>query len=225
MPRRLLPCLLIALHLAGCTSKKEEFQALPPPTTTVTAPATAGTPGQPADPAAVADPDAWPRSVKQDGATYTIYQPQLDSWDGVTLKARTAAAVQADGAQEITYGILFLHATTTIDREERLVHFEEIQITKAQFPSLPDSSAYLATFRSFVTKDIKDIDLDRLEASLAIVQAQAKPVVLRNDPPIIMFATVPTMLVPVDGSPRWSPVGTTGLERVVNTRALILRDA
>ena len=224
MSRHLLSCLVIAF-LTSCSSSKEEFQALPPPAAAVTAPPAAGPAGQPVDPAAVADPEAWPRSVKQDGTTYTIYQPQLDSWDGVTLEARAAVAVQADGAPEVTYGIIFLHATTTVDREERLVHFEEIQITRAQFPSLTDSSAYLAKFRSFVTKNIKDIDLDRLEASLAIVQAKARPVVLRNDPPIIVFATVPTLLVPVDGAPHWAPVGSTGLERIVNTRALILRDA
>jgi len=229
MIKRSLPiCLaLLLVFAAGCTSskKKEAFQALPPPSEQLNAPPAAGTPGQPANPAAVPDPDAWPRSIKQDAATYTIYPPQLDAWDGVTLEARAAVAVQADRAQEVTYGIIFLHATTTIDREERLVHFEELQITQAQFPSLPDSSAYLAKFRSFVTQDVKDIDLDRLEASLAIVQAQARPVILKNDPPVIVFATAPTMLVPVDGLPRWSPVGSTGLERIVNTRALVLRDA
>jgi len=230
--RRLLPLLPLLLLVAACTTDKDEFKALPPPaSSTTTAASASGAPGQPAMPdvsseaSAKEDPDAWPRSIKQDATTYTIYQPQLDAWDGVTLEGRAAVAVQADGAQEVTYGIIFLHATTTIDREERLVHFEELQITKAEFPSLSDSSAHLATFRSFVAKDVKDIDLDRLEASLAIVQAQAKPVTLKNDPPVIVFATVPTMLIPVDGAPRWTIVGSTGLERIVTTRALILRDA
>src|SRR6187549_990470 len=219
MYRRLLPVLSLLLFLNGCTTDKDEFKALPPPasTATTTAPAS-GAPGQPED------PDAWPRSIKKDATTYTVYQPQLDTWDGVSLEARAAVAVQPDGAKETTYGVINLQAKTTVDREERLVQFEDIRVTKVQFPSLPDASGYLDRFQSFVTKDIKDIDLDRLEASLAIVQAQGKPIELKNVPPEVVFATVPTMLVPVDGVPHWTPVGSTGLDRIVNTRTLILRD-
>ena len=159
MYRRLLPVLSLLLLVSSCTTDKDEFKALPPPTssTTTTAPAT-GASGQPVDPGAVPDPDAWPRSIKQDATTYTVYQPQLDTWDGVALEARAAVAVQPDGAKETTYGVIYLQAKTTVDREERLVHFEDIKVTKAQFPSLPDASAYLPRFQSFVTKDIKDIE-------------------------------------------------------------------
>ena len=218
----LLPFLCL---LAGCTSK-DEYQALPPPASpgsTATAAASPGTPGQPADPAAVADPDAWPRAFKSDGTVYTIYQPQLDAWDGVTLDARAAVCVQAEKSPEAIYGIIFLHGETTTDREERRVHFESLKVTKTQFPSLKDPAAYLKRFQAFVPAKVKDIDLDRLEASLAIAQAQAKPLELKNEPPAVLFATKPTLLVPVEGAPHWAPVGDTGLERIVNTRALILR--
>src|SRR5262249_2548152 len=67
---------------------------------------------------------------------------------------------------------------------------------------------------------------DRAEASLAILQARkmAGGQPLRNDPPAIIFSTKPAMLVLIDGQPAYRPVEKTDLERVFNTRALILRE-
>jgi hypothetical protein len=210
----------LALFLLGATAGSG--QAIVPPSFTPDA-------APPATPAASAPAkelsDVWPRTIEADGTTYTIYQPQLDAWDGFLLDARAAVSTQADGAKDPTYGIIFLHAETTVDREERVVHFEKLEVTKTRFPSLPDPNAYRDRFQSFIPKYIQDMALDRLEASLAIVQAQSKPVDLKNEPPSIIFVTKPAMLVPVDGKPHWAPVGKDGLERVVNTRALLLRDS
>ena len=105
--------------------------------------------------------------------------------------------------------------------------FETIQITEANFPSAPDAApVYLASLRSLVPKEVKGIALDRMEASLAILQARqsASGEPLRNEPPTILFSTRPAMLIPVDGPAIYRPVERTKLERVFNTRALILRD-
>ncbi|MES1167486.1 MAG: hypothetical protein ABUL68_05725, partial [Pseudomonadota bacterium] len=141
--KRLLPLLLVSClsFTAGCAGDQQDLTALPPPASTTVAAPAKGAPTVYSE--ASAEEDAWPRTIKRDGATYTIYQPQLDAWDGVTLEARAAVAVQADGAKEATYGIIFLRAETTIDREERLVHFEKLFVTKTQFPSLTDPYAYL----------------------------------------------------------------------------------
>ena len=37
----------------------------------------------------------WPRIIVSGGATNTLYQPQLDSWDGFTLKARMVVSMHA----------------------------------------------------------------------------------------------------------------------------------
>ena len=45
-------------------------------------------------------PDKWPRSVTVDGAQYTIYQPQLESWDGYIFKGQAAVSVLGDCISE-----------------------------------------------------------------------------------------------------------------------------
>src|SRR5262249_15383518 len=69
------------------------------------------------------------------------------------------------------------------------------------------------------------IALDRLEASLAASSA-GKPggVPVKNAPPQILVSYSPAVLVPIDGKPVLRAVPDTKFERVINTRALILRE-
>lgn len=171
-------------------------------------------------------PVEWPRVIFRDGVTNTIYQPQLESWDNFTLKAVSAVAIQPAGSNQATFGTIHLTAQTQVDRAEREVVFEKLEITAADFPAedAPDEK-YLQTLRSLLPTEVRSIALDRLEASLAILEARQKAAgqPLRNDPPTILFRSKPAMLVPVDGPPVYRPVPGTDFERVFNTRALIVR--
>ena len=51
-------------------------------------------------------PDPWPRIVKQGEPAYTLYQLQLDSWDGHTAKGHAAASVLPAGAKEPQFGVI-----------------------------------------------------------------------------------------------------------------------
>ena len=47
---------------------------------------------------------------------------------------------------------------------------------------------------------------------------------MNNDPPKVIFTTKPSLLVLVDGPPRFRDVGGTDLQLMLNTRAMILLD-
>ncbi len=61
--------------------------------------------------------------------------------------------------------------------------------------------------------------------ALAYADAPAAALSASNKPPRIIFSTTPARLVLIDGVPVYRPVPGTGLQRIVNTRALIVRDA
>jgi hypothetical protein len=169
----------------------------------------------------------WPRVFIRGGETNTVYQPQLESWDGKKVQARSAVSIQPVGAQQPVFGTIKISANAYIDKVERIVYLDHFQITEAKFPSQPQrAAAYLETFRSYLPTEIKTISLDRVEASLAILEqkrrGRAQP--LRNDPPQIVFSSKPAMLIQVDGDPIYRPVEGTDLERLFNTRTLLLRD-
>ncbi len=185
------------------------------------APAPARTPSPSGD-------DGWPRQFSSGGAALTMYQPQLDSWDGRRLQTHAAVSVRPQGAPDSTFGVIWISARTSVDKENRLVDLEEIELPRASFPSAPSSEgAYLDMFRRELPKRSRTIALDRLEASLAILEERrkAEALPLRNDPPRILFSKVPAILVTIDGPPVYRAITGTSLDRVLNTRPLLVKDA
>jgi hypothetical protein len=182
-----------------------------------------------AAPAATSAPPpetAWPRTLTAGTTTLTIYQPQLDSYDGYKIGARAAvAAKEKDGAQ--TYGIVHATAHALVDKGNRTVLLDRYEITSVDFPAAEDKAGpWVAALQKDAEGRSRTMSLDRLEALVGAVEAEKKAdqAPLKNDPPAIVFSTVPAMLVYVDGDPAWRPVAGTSLERVINTRPLLLRD-
>jgi hypothetical protein len=178
-------------------------------------------------PAEEVTPDPWPKVTTSGGVTYTIYQPQLDSWDENLFTAHAAVSVQPAGAKDPVFGMMAFTAKTRVIRLLRSVHFHDVAITTLSFPSAPAlGDQYRQGFQKMVTGGPSSMSLDRLEAMLAIEGAEkkARAVPVQNDPPKLIFSPSPAMLIPIDGDPVWSPVAGTTLQRVLNTRAFIVLD-
>src|SRR5208283_2694668 len=82
--------------------------------------------------------NGWPRIIKAGNLQVTVYQPQVESWDRDRLQSRAAVSVQTPGSAVPIYGVISLFARTDVDRENRLVTLNDIQIRSAGFPSQPD---------------------------------------------------------------------------------------
>jgi hypothetical protein len=186
-------------------------------------------------PAAVAAPaataaevgDLWPKSAQQDGATFTIYPLQIDSWDNATMTAHAAVSVQAAGAPAPVYGAITMTAKTQVDRTARTVWLSDITIGSAKFPTAANAAArYQQTMQALFGKGPFAMSLDRVEAALALlgVEGKARAVPVQNPVPQFVFSANPAVLVTIDGDPVWRPVAGTTFQRVINTRALLLRD-
>ncbi len=186
-------------------------------------PASAQAAPAPSAPKLPADP--WPRKVDLANASVLVYQPQVSKWEGNQLDFRAAVAIQPVGAKEETFGVIFATTRTQVDRVARTVVFENLKITKTDFPTLPDrGAAYTAELQKNVANDVRTIALDRLEASLAAAGIKPPAVPVQNDPPQVIVSYSPAILVPIDGQPVVKPVPEDSrFKRVINTRALILR--
>jgi hypothetical protein len=168
----------------------------------------------------------WPREVKTSIGLVTLYQPQLDAWDGVRVEYRAAVSVTPAAEVPPVYGVLWGTVRTQVDKDSRMVQLHDRQFTKAVFPSAPDKqAAWKLVFEKEVQPAVKEIALDRLAAMLELAAADklAAAVPVKNDPPRILFSTLPAILVVVDGAPVYQPVKETKLERAINTRVLLLR--
>jgi hypothetical protein len=168
-----------------------------------------------AEPAANAD---WPREMDSAAGPLVIYEPQPDTFQGQTLTGRAAFSLTPKGKTEPLFGALFFNANVSTDRDQRLVQVVSGKVTRIE---LPNSSADTQqTLTALFEQQLPQVSfsLDNLTAALADVQEQ-QPASdeLKSDPPKIIFATEPTVLVLLDGQPIRRPIEKSGIDAVVNT--------
>ncbi len=169
--------------------------------------------------------DPWPRVIDSNGATISIYQPQVESWTGNVLKAYTAVKVKTAGKTATDYGVIWFTANTEVDKVNRVVTLTNFNITKQNFPTLPNNGkSYASAFTGELPWN-QTIPLDLLESDLAINgdASALKKYAVQNDPPKIIYSASPAVLALIDGKPVLGPEQ-DHLQKVVNTRALIVYD-
>jgi len=170
---------------------------------------------------------AWPREFADGDLTFTVYQPQVESWNGRKLEARCAVSVQNKANPQPSYGVVWFEARSDVDKERRMVALSDFKMTKSTFPAQAKTGAGPADFlKTKLPETTREIALDRLETALAVTQAESatRSVPLKNDPPKIIFSEKPAILVLIDGTPALRDTQAQSIKRIINTRACILFD-
>ncbi|HEY1922601.1 MAG TPA: hypothetical protein VGG44_07520 [Tepidisphaeraceae bacterium] len=170
----------------------------------------------------------WPMHVTaSDGTDVTIFQPQLESFEGDTLSGRAAVAVIPQNQQEPVYGAVWLQSRVETDRVARTVHIVDVNVTKVLFPS-PATVATQplsdAVKQAILSHPIV-ISLDHLLASVeALQKEQTAAADLQTTPPAIVFRDHPAVKVQYDGTPKMVQASDSGVMRAVNTPFFVALD-
>lgn len=166
---------------------------------------------------------AWPITFDSGPNTYTVFEPQSDSWDGHTLAARSAVGIRSPNEHQPVYGTISFTAITLVDKSKQAASLADVKVRNLDFPSAnAQQENFLAVLREQFPKRVQPLPLDHLESTLTA--QNPKPETLNNTPPKIIIATRPAVLVSIDGPPVWRPVPGTRLMRAINTRMLLLKD-
>lgn len=162
----------------------------------------------------------WPRDVQLDSGVLTAYQPQVDELDGDVLTFRAAVAYKAEGADAPVFGAVWMKSRAEIDRDERVVHMSNLEVTGARFPEGAEHvegelEAKMAEGGEGWNFDISlDALLTSLEASEQEIAAAAG---LKVDPPTVIYRDHPALLVYIDGEPALREIENSKFQAVVNT--------
>jgi hypothetical protein len=170
------------------------------------------------------DPNPWPRDILAPNATVTMYQPQLESFEGNTLTARAAVAVDTGGAEPV-YGAVWMTASILTDREERTAELVSLDVTRVRFAESDDEHerALATLLETEIPKWSLTLSLDRLQASMALVEMEIEASqALDNTPPQIVYVDEPAVLVSYDGEPNLQQAGEVMV--AVNTAFVVLLD-
>jgi hypothetical protein len=117
----------------------------------------------------------WPRVRSTNGHTVTLHQPQVESWTSNSFNARAAVGLKLAGSKSEWLGVVWLAAHGSVDRSNRIVTLDRLEITKARFPDAPDGgSNALAIVRDVVPAGARTVSLDYLITALGFAQAAAR---------------------------------------------------
>lgn len=168
----------------------------------------------------------WPRRFEVAGISFAVYQPQVEDWTGNRYSARAAFQV-TEQKREPSYGVLWFSARTEIDKVNRLVAFSDFKVTKVNVPSSVDRTLiYQSALQAHAAFKGEVISLDRLLADMTINSNvnSSSAFDVKNDPPKVFFTTRAAILILIDGNPELRSVNGTNLDRIINTRVLMLQD-
>ena len=151
---------------------------------------------------------SWPRPFTSGGSTFMVYQPQVDRWNENLVDFYCAVELKTGKESAPRYGVVWLQARTEVDKVNRLVTLDQAKITKVKFPSAPDKELELTgLLETKLPGATKTISLDRLEAALELDADAVKGVGVKNDPPKVIIAKKPSMLVVRGGCSLFSAPG------------------
>jgi hypothetical protein len=178
---------------------------------------------------AAPDDPGWPRVFKQDGKQLTVYQPQVDFWNGYTNLHFTCAIAVGGVSDQVQYGTLEVDAVTVTDHAARSVAIMPLK-RNVTFPNRPDD--VVASLRQAVEQlapagKVTTVSLDRVVAYLdPSTQPHQRAVEVNLDPPTIYYSPQPAVLVIYMGQPQFKPVekDRTDLLFALNTNWDILYD-
>lgn len=167
----------------------------------------------------------WPREMTSTKNKVTLYQPQLEKFEGNDLEARMAISIKTKG--DLVFGAVWLKSIVSTDLEERTVTLENIKVSKINFPGLTDPEK-IKSYSTILENELDSwnivMSLDRLIASMADIENnRSQSANLNNNPPAIYFRTTPSQLISIDGDPFYKEDETYGLEYVVNTAFFIVQ--
>jgi len=162
----------------------------------------------------------WPMHIPTSDGEIVIFQPQLEDFQGDTLKGRAAVSVTSSRQQEPMYGAVWLESRVATDRAARTVQILQVNVTRTHFPNADQatSDSIASAIRDALNARPATLSLDQLLAMLETVQKQQQFAAdLQNAPPRIVFKDHPTVKIQYDGAPKLEQVPNSNLLRVVNT--------
>jgi hypothetical protein len=170
----------------------------------------------------------WPRDIVVPQGTITVYQPQAEGLNGDVFFGRAAISFLKDGEQRLVLGVLWFQARLNVDRDQRNAELADVRVTRIRFPNAtPEQEQRVGRVVQEAIQHwpAHPISMDRLEAILEVAKKDhASAEGLKNDPPQILFAEEPSVLVLYDGAPALRDLPGTKLQRVVNTPFPVLYD-
>ncbi len=170
----------------------------------------------------------WPRELTTPkGHTIVVYQPQAETFSGDRASGRAAVSFTKKGEAAPKFGVIFFTARVSVDRDARLVSVLNMKVSRVRFPGITpeNEKKFTESLESEVPKWDLVFSYDRLLENVKVAEREKKSAEgLKHDPPKIVFAEEPSVLLSFDGEPSFREVEDAPVKVAVNTSLLVVSD-
>lgn len=170
----------------------------------------------------------WPKVINtSDGSVIKVYEPQPESFAGNVLKSRSAISLVPSGQTDPVFGTFWSVATVETDRDNRRISVQSVHVPNVKFPSDVDAntiSFVKTTLEAQLPAVESDLPLDAILTSLDENKEEKKlSKDFNNKAPKIIYASSPSLLVTIDGAPKYKHNSDWDADAVINTPFTIVK--
>jgi hypothetical protein len=166
----------------------------------------------------------WPHEINTNSKLITIYEPENETYINHRLKSKAAISVRNSQDATPVFGMMWTTSLLDADRSNKNANLVSIVVDEVRFPddvSDSDQSLFKSIIEAEIPKWNIEISMDDLVNSLEEVSAHLNT--LKSDAPNFIFQTVPTVLVIVDGEPKFKSIDNK-YELIQNSAAFIAKE-
>ncbi len=168
----------------------------------------------------------WPQELSGDRGTIVVYQPQPEKLQGNILTGRAAMSLELKDNPNPIFGVFWFSAKIATDRSENTVTISQLKVTKVGWPDSKESGE--KQFSQFVEAQLASssftASLSKLTASLTSAeQIKESLAAIKNDPPIIKFTSILSVLLSYDGDPVFRDIENSDYQRALNTPLAVVK--
>ncbi|HEX5026111.1 MAG TPA: hypothetical protein VFV68_12605 [Agriterribacter sp.] len=177
--------------------------------------------------AAATAQNEWPKTINTtDGQLIKVYQWQPESFSNGTLQANAAVSVTEKGNDEPAFGMIWL--TADASEKGQQVSINSVDVDALKLPNESDADK-LARLQTTIANGMSNWNLaipsseitDGLQARQQQEKLSGK---INNNAPKIMYSDKPSLLVVIDGAPKLQKNSSWGVETVMNTPFIIIKN-
>ena len=168
----------------------------------------------------------WPQELKGDQGTIVIYQPQPEKLQGNILTGRAAMQLELKDNPSPIFGVFWFSSTIQTDRDTNSVVMSDLKVTKVGWPDSKEEGE--KKFTDFVEAQLANssftASLSKLTASLSSAEKIKSSLDnIKNDPPIILFEQVLSVLLTYDGKAIFRDIENSNYQRALNTPLTVVK--
>ncbi|NIK93247.1 carbohydrate-binding family V/XII [Mangrovimonas sp. CR14] len=166
----------------------------------------------------------WPKEIESGSYIITLYHPENISYIDLRLDANTAFSVKKGEEGTPTFGMMWTTSLLDVDRNTRIASLVSVKVNEVRFPE-EVSEESKNSFKKLIEEEVPKWDvqfsLDDLIESIENVSAYDAD--LNTSPPKILFSSVPSVLISIDGEPKFK-AAEKETEVILNSSAFIAHD-